>query len=192
MTTIAPSIEEDIIVEKHPFKKSSKKKEVPISCTPERNVTVSDAEIFISEIKNAGKRMIESKICFQQQFERQDQGAAIKKFMGRYDISQPHGTQLDNARRKAYHILKPAPQQSSQNKNMTGYVHGMPNPSLSKNKDLEARINNSIDVAHAFEASAKKATSQKEREFYLGVSKSERFRINEMKRQLSGNGKRTV
>jgi len=70
-----------------------------------------------------------------------EQKDLIRAYMGHYSISQPHGTQLDAARRAALLELRPIP--AELNENLTTHapnVSGMIAQLLSNGRDLQRRV----------------------------------------------------
>lgn len=145
---------------------------------------------FLLALRNAGKINKENAAgvmvtLTDSNKEKTDQINAIAGFVG-YNLSEPHGVQLDKARQKAHFTLRPAKTDSKLTATVKGFVAGMPNGTAKAVLDLEGRIRMATDTMLDLEKAAETFPEDSaERATKLALATVESERIAHMRRDLA-------
>ena len=109
------------------------------------------ARAFMLALRNAGKREIKGRQVYDAALVRGDEQFAITTLCG-YKLKEPHGSQLDAARRLATSLLSPVEPGAEYHRahaapTVAGFVAGMPSASERSNGQLEAAMRELIAQA---------------------------------------------
>lgn len=133
---------------------------------------------FLQAIKDAGKRQGK----FDQNLVKTDQIEALRNFIG-YQYGEPHGTQLDNARRQALTKVKGTGPSGAAMPQGAGFVAGMPDGRAKRRSDLQRRVELSLSHRANLAQEAKQATGFRRQELMALVMKEEAL-IEQFEKEL--------
>lgn len=143
--------------------------------------TKETAEKFIAALRDAGKRPdAKGAMVRDATLVRSDEAAALAAFVG-YSKSEPHGVQLDSARRKAQNLTSPGWGEDRKVRTpptTAGYVQGAPKPGEKLLADLRGKHRAIVDAACAMERKGDQENANK----LLAIAK----KLDEQIRALTG------
>jgi hypothetical protein len=159
------------------------------------------AEGFIEALRSAGKRQdATGKTITDHNMIRPDETLALYAYCG-YQVKESHGTQLDNAKRRAQRSIKVAKGEVQAGKaddapyargvapTMAGFVSGMPDELAKQIQDLLARERLTAEtMAEHIRHARDEEKSDHERNAASGLAALEKARLNQIRKDLAALG----